>query len=79
MELLTMNTGGCFRRIRFANANSMRDQQECHVNAANTKQFNAIFRADVVIYRYEIHLNSMRNADLERQRIPKLSFMTEIK
>lgn len=73
-----MNTGCWFRKKRFVNSNSKKDQHECCVNSSKLKVI-AIFRVDAVIYRFEIHLNSMRNADLEKQRIPELSFMTEIK
>lgn len=35
--MLIMNTGGCFRKKRFANANSMKDQHECHVDSGKLK------------------------------------------
>lgn len=58
---------------------SMKDQHECHVSSSKLKVIESNIQGWCSYFYIEIHLDSMRNADLERQRIPKLSFTTEIK
>lgn len=76
--MLILKEGGCFRKKRFPNANSMKDQHEYHVSSSKLKVIESNIQG-WCSYILENHLDSMRDADLERQRIPKLSFTTEIK
>lgn len=45
VELLILNSGGCFRKKRFPNANSMKDQHECHVSCSKLKVIESNIQA----------------------------------